>query len=85
MDSAAEEPRLDRGEKRHMNATPDPAARKLAAANRKTASILLSIVVVFFFGVFGARLLGSPVASVSVLGGAVLLFLVLAIGRHLRR
>jgi hypothetical protein len=40
---------------------------------------------VFFFGVFGARLLGSPVASVAVLGGAVLLFLVLAIGRHLRR
>ena len=68
-----------------MNSTPDPAARKLAAANRKTALILLSIVVVFFFGVFGARLIGSPTASVAVLGGAVFLCLLLAIGRHLRR
>ena len=68
-----------------MNSTPDPAARKLAAANRKTALILLSIVVVFFFGVFGARLIGSPTASVAVLGGAVFLYLLLAIGRHLRR
>jgi hypothetical protein len=68
-----------------MNSTPDPAARKLAAANRKTALILLSIVVVFFFGVFGARLIGSPTASIAVLGGAVFLYLLLAIGRHLRR
>ena len=68
-----------------MNSTPDPAARKLAAANRKTALILLSIVVVFFFGVFGARLIGSPTASVAVLGGAVFLYLLLAIGRHLRK
>ena len=68
-----------------MNSTPDPAARKLGAANRKTALILLSIVVVFFFGVFGARLIGSPTASVAVLGGAVFLYLLLAIGRHLRK
>ena len=68
-----------------MNSTPDPAARKLAAANRKTALILLSIVVVFFFGVFGARLIGSPTASIAVLGGAVFLYLLLAIGRHLRK
>lgn len=68
-----------------MNSTPDTAARKLAASNRKTALILLSIVVVFFFGVFGARLIGSPTASIAVLGGAVFLYLLLAIGRHLRR
>jgi hypothetical protein len=68
-----------------MNSTPPDAAKKLAASNRKTAVILLSIVVVFFFGVFGARLLGSPAASMGVLGGAVFLFLLLAIGRHLRR
>jgi hypothetical protein len=64
--------------------SPD-AAQKLAAANRRTALILASIAVVFFFGVFGARLLGSPTASIAVLGGAVFLFLLLAIGRHLRR
>ena len=68
-----------------MNSTPTEAARKLAAANRKTALILLSIVVVFFFGVFGARLIGSPTASIAVLGGAVFLYLLLAIGRHLRK
>jgi len=68
-----------------MNSSPDTAARKLAAANRKTALILLSIVVVFFFGVFGARLIGSPTASIAVLGGAVFLYLLLAIGRHLRK
>jgi hypothetical protein len=68
-----------------MNPTPDTAAKKLVAANRKTALILLSIVVVFFFGVFGARLIGSPTASIAVLGGAVFLYLLLAIGRHLRK
>jgi hypothetical protein len=68
-----------------MNSTPSEAARKLAASNRRTATILASIAAVFFFGVFGARLLGSPAVSAAVLGGAVLLFLLLAIGRHLRR
>ena len=68
-----------------MNPTPDTAAKKLVAANRKTALILLSIVVVFFFGVFGARLIGSPTASIAVLGGAVFLYLLLAVGRHLRK
>jgi len=68
-----------------MNSTPSDAAKKLAASNRKTALILLSIVVVFFFGVFGARLIGSPTASIAVLGGAVFLYLLLAIGRHLRK
>ena len=59
--------------------------KKLRAKNIRTALILASIAVIFFFGVFGARLAGSPTASVAVLGGAVLLFLVLAIGRHLRK
>ena len=68
-----------------MNSEPTDAAKKLAASNRKTGLILLSIALVFFFGVFGARLLGTPAASIGVLGGAVVLFLVLAIGRHLRK
>jgi uncharacterized membrane protein YoaK (UPF0700 family) len=58
---------------------------KLKAANRRTGLVLLSIVVVFFFGAMGARLIGSPTASIAVLGSAVLLFLVVAIGRHLRK
>ena len=55
------------------------------AANRRTGLILLSIALVFFFGAIGAKLLGSPTASIAVLGTAVLLFLVMAIGRHLRK
>ena len=55
------------------------------AANRRTGFILLSIAAVFFFGAIAAQAIGSPKVSVGVLGGAVLLFLVLAIGRHLRR
>ena len=59
--------------------------RDVKAANRRTGLILLSIALVFFFGAIGARLLGSPTASIAVLGTAVLLFLVMAIGRHLRK
>jgi len=40
---------------------------------------------VFFVGAFAARMFGSPGVSIAVLGGAVVLFLVLAIGRNLRR
>jgi uncharacterized membrane protein YoaK (UPF0700 family) len=58
---------------------------KLKAANRRTGLILLSIVLVFFFGAMASRLIGSPTLSIAVLGSAVLLFLVVAIGRHLRK
>ncbi|HEY7643097.1 MAG TPA: cytochrome oxidase small assembly protein [Steroidobacteraceae bacterium] len=59
--------------------------RNVKAANRKTGFILLSIALVFFVGAFAARMLGTPAVSIAVLGGAMILFLVLAIGRHLRR
>lgn len=55
------------------------------AANRRTGIVLLSIAVVFFVGVILTRLYGTPGVSVAVLGLVVLLFLVLAIGRHLRK
>jgi hypothetical protein len=58
---------------------------KRQAANRRTGFALLSIVLVFFAGSIVARLVGSPAVSMGVLGCAVLLFLVFAIGRHLRR
>ncbi len=60
----------------------DNAVRK---ANVRTGLVLASIALVFFVGVFAARLIGSPIASIAVIGGAVLLFLVVAIGRHLRK
>jgi len=54
-------------------------------ASVRTALVFASIAVVFFFGVIASRLLGSPMISIGVIGGAVLLFIVVAIGRHLRK
>jgi hypothetical protein len=58
---------------------------KRAAANKRTALILGSIALVFFFGVMVAQYFGTPTASIAVLGTAVLLYLCIAIGRHLRK
>jgi hypothetical protein len=60
------------------------AAVRLRTANRKTALVLLSIALVFFVGVIATRFMGGPVTGIVVLGTAVLLFLVIAIGRNLR-
>jgi hypothetical protein len=57
----------------------------IAKTNRKTALVLFSIAAVFFVGVIATKFIGSPTVSISVVGTAVLLFLVLSIGRHLRR
>ena len=59
------------------------AARR--SANLRTAITLGSIAAVFFFGIIGARVLGDGSTGIVVLGAAVLLYLALAIGRHLRR
>ena len=64
---------------------PSPEPDRRAAANRTTAVILASIAVVFFFGVIVAQMVGTPTASIAVLGTAVLLDLAVAIGRHLRK
>jgi hypothetical protein len=60
----------------------DPAVR---ASIRRTGWILASIAVVFFLGVFASRLLGDSSIGMTVIGAAVFLFLLLGIGRHLRR
>ena len=52
-------------------------------ANLRTALILLSIALVFFFGIIFAKYVGDASTGMTVLGAAVLLFLVLAIGRNL--
>jgi hypothetical protein len=62
-----------------------PDAERLRTANRRTALILLAIVLVFFFGIILSRFIDKPVVSIGVVGGAMLLYLVVAIGRHLRR
>ena len=61
------------------------SAERLRAANRRTGLVLLAIVLIFFFGIIASRFIDSPAVSIGVVGGAVLLYLVVAIGRHLRK
>ncbi len=60
----------------------ETARRK--SANRRVAIVLVSVACVFFFGIIAARFMGGPTTGISVMGAAVLLFLVVAIGRNLR-
>jgi hypothetical protein len=66
---------------------PDPRTpeERLKAANRRTGLLLAAIAVLFFFGIILSRLFDDPRVSTAVIGGAVLLFLIIAIGRHLRK
>jgi hypothetical protein len=56
---------------------------RLKAANRRTGFILLAIALLFFFGFIVSRFIADEAVSIAVVGGAVLLYLVVAIGRHL--
>jgi hypothetical protein len=47
--------------------------------------LLAAIALLFFVGIIASRFIESPLVSTGVVGGAVLLYLVVAIGRHLRR
>jgi small neutral amino acid transporter SnatA (MarC family) len=58
---------------------------RLKAANRRTGLVLFAIVVLFFFGIIVSRIFAGPTTSVMVMGAAVLVFLIVAIGRLLRR
>jgi uncharacterized membrane protein (DUF485 family) len=63
--------------------TNDVERRK--AANVRTALVFASIAVVFFVGIIVAHAFAGPLIGVAVMGAAVLLFLVFAIGRNLRK
>jgi hypothetical protein len=58
-------------------------ARKLRAANLRTALVLASIALVFFVGVIASRFMGGYATGMSVVGFGVFAFLAFAIGRHL--
>jgi hypothetical protein len=60
-------------------------ASGLKAANRRTGLMLLAIALLFFVGIIATRLIDSPALSTGIVGGAVLLYLIVAIGRHLRK
>jgi hypothetical protein len=67
------------------NSMPDAdAAARIRASNRRTALTLASIAVVFFFGIIATKFMGGPATGIGVVGSAVLLYLVVAIGRNLR-
>ena len=67
---------------RDRHAADDPETR---ARIRRTAIILASIAAVFFAGVFLSRAFGDQSLGMTIVGAAVFLFLLLGIGRHLRR
>lgn len=52
--------------------------------NIRTALAFLAVAVTFFFGVLAAHLLGSDRGGLTILGFAVVAFLVIAIGRTLK-
>jgi hypothetical protein len=58
---------------------------RLRGANRRTGLVLLAIALLFFFGIIASRFIESETVSIAVVGGAILLYLVVAIGRHLRK
>jgi hypothetical protein len=61
------------------------ADARLRSANVRTALVLASIAAVFFVGIVVAKFVGDTSTGMAVLGAAVLLFLVVAIGRNLRK
>ena len=62
----------------------DDAASRLRKANRRTAVVLLAIAVVFFFGIIATRFIENPTMGIGVVSFAIILFLIVAIGRNLR-
>ena len=64
-------------------ASPDKS--NVRNANVRTALILLSIALVFFFGIIFAKFVGDASTGMTVIGFAILLFLVVTIGRSVRR
>jgi hypothetical protein len=61
------------------------AARRARAANVRTALVFASIALVFFGGIIATKWMGGPTIGIGVMGVAVLVFLVFAIGRNMRK
>ena len=58
------------------------ATARLRAVNLRTAAILFAIALVFFAGIIVSHYLGGATAGISVLAIAIVLYLVVAIGRN---
>jgi hypothetical protein len=61
----------------------DSDTRRMASV--RTALILASVALVFFGGIIYAQYSGEPTVGMSVLGFGVIGFLLVAIGRNLRK
>ena len=77
------------GTKTHRDA-PAQAGEKesrtrTARSNRRIAWTLLALSIIFFAGIIFSRLTGDSRVGLMVLGVAVTLFLIIAIGRNLRK
>jgi hypothetical protein len=59
-----------------------PSSQDKRAANLRTGFLLLAIAVVFFVGIIVSHYLGGAKAGLVVIGTAVVLYLVVAIGRN---
>jgi hypothetical protein len=75
----------DRGAHRSAQGPADTAAARVRKANVRTALLLAAIALVFFVGILAVRLADDTATGMTVLGIAVLVFLVIAIGRNLRK
>jgi hypothetical protein len=60
-------------------------ARRTRSANLRTALVFASIALAFFVGIIATKWMGGPAIGIGVMGGAVLVFLVFAIGRNIRK
>jgi small neutral amino acid transporter SnatA (MarC family) len=81
--AAAADRALERLMETETFAASDSARKK--SANLRTALVFASIAVAFFFGAIAMKFMGSPTTGLGVMGGAVLLFLVIAIASTLRK
>lgn len=68
---------------RRLDGAIDNSAR-LRALNRRTATILFAIALVFFAGIIASHLFGGVAAGITVISIAVALYLAVAIGRNVR-
>jgi cell division protein FtsW (lipid II flippase) len=67
-----------------MSSTDVDTTQRQRSANRRTAAFLFAIVALFFVGFIASRFMADMATGMTVIGLAVLLFLVVAIGRNLR-
>ena len=58
---------------------------RLRAANVKTALVLLSVALTFFFGVIVAKFVGGFEVGMSIISFAAALFIAVAVGLNIRR